>query len=167
MDSHSNSDNEVLLPSRYLSPEQFIEEVKSTVTELICKGESIDLIQIEVNRFKFDQNQSFTHCLQGIIAGLLGCVVDNPADTFGKWSNLIEIYAYSETEKGNLIKELEVAIGNSQFVKHFPNITKALYDSDVVDDEVILQWNKTVENEEIKELMRPFVEWLAEDEDSD
>lgn len=76
----------------------------------------------------------------------------------------------------NLLKGLEILIGmpehSSVLIPKVAHILKALYDSDIAEEEAILDWarkksSKKDNSNEIRAKAEPFIKWLAEAEEED
>lgn len=75
----------------------------------------------------------------------------------------------------NLLKGIEILIGmpehSSVLIPKVAHILKALYDSDIAEEEAILDWarkpSKKDNSNEIRAKADPFIKWLAEAEEED
>eukprot|EP00742_Colponemidia_sp_Colp-10_P001130 GILJ01001220.1.p1 GENE.GILJ01001220.1~~GILJ01001220.1.p1 ORF type:complete len:463 (-),score=96.05 GILJ01001220.1:133-1521(-) len=90
--------------------------------------------------------------------------------------DFLKKFIYDKEQQMNFLWALEIFTKeHPTALKHFPVMLKTLYDNDLLDEEVAIEWYNTpnVTDEEAGKLARatsaPFVEWLqtAEDEEDD
>eukprot|EP00105_Crassostrea_gigas_P043768 XP_019927916.1 PREDICTED: eukaryotic translation initiation factor 5 [Crassostrea gigas] len=93
--------------------------------------------------------------------------------------NLLLRFCHENTKAQKyLLGGIEQLVGNvhkEELLPKVPHILKALYDLDIVDEEVLLDWDKKVSKKyvdkkistEIHEKAAPFINWLKEAEEDD
>jgi len=71
--------------------------------------------------------------------------------------------------------ELVIKERKDTLLQRVPHILKSMYDDDIIDEEVILDWNKKISKkyvgkelaQEINEKAKPFIKWLQEAEEEE
>lgn len=120
---------------------------------MIERNEGVESMYIEINSLKFSQNKDFFDCISGCLLGIFESCKGNFVNHLGKWAELLERYVSSEHEKLYLMKDLEKVVAGTQFQRVFHLAVKTLYDADVVDGDIIIEWNKISNSEEFKGLV--------------
>lgn len=158
-DSESSSSDEPgveiekFMPTESKIHLEFIEEIKSLVCEMVERDEDVDSMQIEINSFKFSQNKDFFACITGILLGIIESATVKINLHFEKWSQVLDRYISSDAERLHTLKELDRLIGNRAESSQFHLIVKVLYEKETIDEDCILAWDQSCQNEALKDLV--------------
>ena len=147
--------------------EQFVSELQNIISSLILEDESIDIMQVEVNSFKFAHNKTFEDCIAAAIRALVETAPEKIETHFNKWGGVLQRYVNKENEALAVLDELEKTLVGGPFENKYHILVKVLYELEVVEDDVIIEWFSSCENSHLKKLMQPFIAWLEEESEEE
>jgi len=138
---------------------------------------------IEINSLKLIYNQTFVDCIKSILSALLNLVdvskgnellIDAMRNILKRWKDLFTRFITTPDDQIELIYSLEeFCEKNKFFAKYFTVILQILYDSDIIEEDTILQWADRVKDSDTKEEEKyikqadKFLQWLREAEEDD
>jgi len=172
---------------------RFIREMKETVCRGIEGGFEVDAITLEVASLKLSHDATIEEHGRAVAVAFLSAV---KGDTNGlpvafdradqvklvsilkQWNPLLKKYAEGAADQRYILNGIETACLDPSFTGVVGLLVKTLYDLDVIDEEVVLEWaadkDAAIEEDTLSPAHRlvykhvqPFVEWLqAADEES-
>ena len=140
-----------------------LREISKKTKEMIERDDPTEQIICEIFAFKFNKRETFENCLKGVLSGIFETVVGRPTDHLRKWQRLLQVFCQSENTMMTLIEELERMVEGNNLHKHFSVLVSILYENDIVDGDIIMDWYQWTVAEALKEQMKPFVEFLQEE----
>ena len=166
--------------------EYFAQEVKDTFKRGVAESHDHDNIVLEINSLRMAYNKTFSECgglvLRELLLLALGGADSSPKGLLKmvlqevkKWGSLLKRFVYESDDGVELLLTLEEMCeepNGIRFRQLFPNIIKALYDYDVVDEEGFLQWaeekqHADAEDRKYLDASAKFIQWLQEADEED
>ncbi|KAJ3056056.1 hypothetical protein HK097_008293 [Rhizophlyctis rosea] len=153
-------------------------EVQQTLARAISENHSIDIAALELNTLKMAMNITFQNLRETVLPALLQQVdVAKPASinaVFKQWAKLVSRFTHGEEDQANVLSVLQhECLENEDHAKVFVHILKAVYEHDVVEEDVLIKWHKSLKGEtgtlgKLRDAATPLINWLQEaDEESD
>jgi len=173
---------------KYTPAKEFHREVQEQIRDSIQYNHHVDTIVIEINSLKLIYNQTFVDCIKSILSALLTLVdvslvnlpkgnellIDAMRNMLKRWKDLFTRFITTPDDQAELIYSLEdFCEKNKFFEKYFTVILQILYDSDIIEEDTILQWAERVKDSDSKEEEKyikqadKFLQWLREAEEDD
>eukprot|EP00658_Telonema_sp_P-2_P033489 TRINITY_DN24572_c0_g1_i1.p1 TRINITY_DN24572_c0_g1~~TRINITY_DN24572_c0_g1_i1.p1 ORF type:complete len:261 (+),score=82.16 TRINITY_DN24572_c0_g1_i1:168-950(+) len=157
-----------------LDQQGFTAEVSGTVKRGVTEKLKISNVVLEIrSSLKPAYDKSFGECACAILPPLLDeiLVPGNQAKfkaSFGVWNKLVQPFVVDQEVQIDLMYELcEYADSRPEAGKNFQLILNAMYDEELVEEEVILRWEKQAEQEgdtKWVQASKAFLTWLKEAE---
>ncbi|KAI8617025.1 nucleotide-diphospho-sugar transferase [Chytriomyces sp. MP71] len=146
-------------------------ELVSTIERAFEENHTIDNLALELNTLKFAENLEFHDIRLMAVPTILSLVKDvaSLATALRRWAPLLGRFATDEEEQMDLLKIIEehCAANESHAALH-GKVIHGLYNMDILDEEVIVDWYTNEATTPLNESVRAFMTWLQEaEEESD
>jgi translation initiation factor eIF-2B subunit epsilon len=164
----------------------FYAEMVETVEHGVSKGVDVDTIALEVNSLKLAYELMYSDARIGVVRALVAIVRKQNTGAapnalwravksmFGRWIELVGKFSSGDnaaTQRALVDELARFLVGDGTMLKY---VLRALYDGDVVDEDVIIGWaadeRRAVAAGSDGQLLQgvlPFVEWLEEADEED
>ncbi|KAJ3043558.1 hypothetical protein HDV00_004658 [Rhizophlyctis rosea] len=152
-------------------------EVQQTLDRAVSENHSIDIAALELNTLKMAMNITFADLREVVIPSLLGRVdcskVGSVGGVFKQWGKLVGRFTHGEEDQGHVLGILqEYCVEHEEHAKIFVHILKAVYEHDVVEEDVLIRWWQGLKGEtgvvgKLRDAAAPLVKWLQEAEEED
>ena len=144
--------------------------INPTITQVLSELKRIQLAR------DLDENMKSKVLLEALIDSQDITTITTQFEQFASYFQAICIDKSSSLVFLGCIEEL-VGVINTKLLKKTPFILKTLYETDILDDEILIDWyhapaeNSWLVNMDIATLVKskakPFIEWLEQEEESD
>ena len=124
---------------------------------------------LELNALKFATNVSFSDCRSAIVAALWnqseGLKGPSVSQLWKQWAHLLSKFTHGLDGQAHLLEVLEKEAHNAESALLVAFSVPPLYECDVVEDQVIVDWANNLKNPILKQYLSPFVKFLQEEDD--
>lgn len=150
-------------------------EIKLTLERSISDGHSVENAALELNTLKMALNVRF-HDIRQVLFPVLLARLDpdrmhaTARAVFTEWAGLVKKFVHNLDDQMDSLEILEEhCTGNEALETVFMTVIKVLFDFDVLEEEVILDWHHGTRGSAIGVKVLPFIKWLetAEEESSE
>ncbi|KAJ1561139.1 hypothetical protein HK405_004814 [Cladochytrium tenue] len=147
-------------------------EVALTIERGIKENLSTDNVIVELNPLKFAHNLSFHDLRKEAIPIFLKLISPSfsAKDVVARWGDVLRKLVFDDDDQVDVLKIVEEDCEESEaHAKVILHILQALYQGDIVEEDAITTWYRTSKGS-VRDLSKPFVDWLAqaeEEEDDD
>lgn len=156
-------------------------EVYESLLRGAKEGVKVDNLVLEVNSSRHAYAVTQTQVIQSVLTSILE-IASSQSDTSSSAKLLSEVkkcivqftqlvlkYVKTNQAQVDCLAALESFVGQeADFLQIIAKVVHVLYDQDILSDEAIFKWfAKLASSSQIKEKMKPLIEWLEEDEDSE
>ena len=143
------------------------------------EGIKVDNLVLEVNSSRHAYAVTQTQVVQGVLTSILEIAqADNPENTskllsetkkcLEMFGELLLKYIKTAQSQADCLESLANFVqAEANFLPLVAKIVHFLYDADVLSDEAINEWFEDLEDEKVKKIMEPLIEWLEESESDD
>lgn len=158
----------------------FDNEVFESLLRGAKEGVKVDNLILEVNSSRHAYAVTQSQVIQSVLLSILKIAAENskdasnPVKLLGEAKKAIDMfhellakYVKSEGAQADCLSSFE-ALCNSEanFLPISAKVVHVLYESDILSDEAIFRWFKGLSNDSaIKAKVKPFIEWLTEDDE--
>jgi len=170
--------------SDILNNEEFYTEAEESLSRAFVENHSVENAMIELKTLRMATNVTFHEVREAIVSALMGIVIATPnrvGGMFGKWGELLEKFIEDDEAKLDIVFICQRFFVKRQGAerKGFVMGLQALYQADILEEDVILKWFEDERSKGVGEKLGEetfalrnsavkFVTWLKEaEEESD